>query len=491
MTAGIAELVAAAASDPDRSYLEDARTDRTITYGALAVAVRGGMRFFADRPDATRVGIDVADPLDFARTHLAVLATGRFSAPLDPQAPAADRERAVRNLGCDLLVSDRPERWHGTPAAVLPDAVMAPGGPDEDPASAAPPPGGGTGGVLMQTSGSTGRPKIVRLREDQLLTVARDVAANLQLRPQDRGYNPLPLFHINGQVVAVLATLVARSTLVLDQRFHRTGFWPLIERRRITWVNAVPAILSILATELPQQPPPDLRLIRSASAPLPPRTRARIEHALRVPLVESYGMTEAASQIAAGAADGSTPAGSVGRPVSAELAVRGAGPDGVGRIWIRGPGVVTSYDDGRSAERFDADGWLDTGDDGRLGETGELYIAGRSDDQINRGGELIYPSEVEDVLRGDDRVAEVAVVGRTDETMGQVPVAFVILREPDSFDGALVADLEERARAELSPFKRPVEIRVVADLPRAPTGKIRRSLVLAAADQAAAVGGAS
>src|SRR5262249_23317518 len=150
-----------------------------------------------------------------------------------------------------------------------------------------------------------------------------------QLCATDRGFNPLPLFHINAEVVALLATLVAGGTLVLDKRFHRTGFWQLLVDKGITWVNAVPAILSILAlNNVPAVPAlvPGLRFIRSASAPLPAAAREQIALQTGVTVVESYGMTEAASQITATPLDGGHPRGSVGRPVGVELEI--AGPDG-------------------------------------------------------------------------------------------------------------------------------------------------------------------
>jgi acyl-CoA synthetase (AMP-forming)/AMP-acid ligase II len=164
----------------------------------------------------------------------------------------------------------------------------------------------------------------------------------------------------------------------------------------------------------------------------------------------------------------------------------------IGALWIRGPGIVGSYLFGRAAERFDADGWLSTGDLGSVSADGWVSLAGRSDDVINRGGEKVYPSEVEDVLLGDDRVLEAVVVGRPDPILGHVPVAYVI---PQGSDGtaataggvdadSLVADLTARCEASLTRFRRPVEISVVEDLPRAPTGKVQRARVRALADSA-------
>jgi acyl-CoA synthetase (AMP-forming)/AMP-acid ligase II len=244
----------------------------------------------------------------------------------------------------------------------------------------------------------------------------------------------------------------------------------------------VPAILTILAGYPVPVQPRRLRLLRSASAPLPVAIRHRIEALAGVPLVESYGMTEAASQITATPLDGTAPAGSCGRPVGAEVQVRDSNgqpvpPDTTGEIWIRGPGVIDAYDSGRAAERFDADGWLDTRDRGHFDEDGFLFLAGRSDDLINRGGEMVYPREIEEVLIADPNVRDAVVVGRPDPILGQVPVAYVILgRAPATAESLheLVDALSARSAAELSWYKVPAAIHVVEDLPRDATGKIRR-----------------
>jgi acyl-CoA synthetase (AMP-forming)/AMP-acid ligase II len=150
----------------------------------------------------------------------------------------------------------------------------------------------------------------------------------------------------------------------------------------------------------------------------------------------------------------------------------------IGELWIRGPGVVTAYFEGRAADRFDADGWLRTGDLGHKDADGWVYLAGRTDDVINRGGEKVYPAEVEDVLLEDARVREAVVVARPDAILGSVPVAYVIPADLDLADDArasLVAELATRCDAELPRFKRPLEITVVDDLPRTPTGKVQRN----------------
>ena len=274
--------------------------------------------------------------------------------------------------------------------------------------------------MLLLTSGSTGAPKAVELTEDRLLHVARAVARHHQLSPADRGFSPLPLFHINAQVVALLASLQAGAALLVDRRFRRQGFWEKLAECGVTWVNAVPAILTILAGYPVSVRPPRLRFVRSASAPLPMAVRHRIESRTSVPVVESYGMTEAASQITATPLDGSAPPGSCGRPVGAEAEVRDSGgrprPAGTtGQIWIRGAGVIDGYADGRAAERFDAGGWLNTGDLGYVDGDGFMFLTGRSDDVINRGGELLYRREIEEVLIAD------AACGMQSSSAGPTP----------------------------------------------------------------------
>ncbi len=242
------------------TFVSDARSRRAVDHRALAAAVDTWAGELAARrvgPGA-RVLLDIADPLAFAVAHLAVVAAGRCSAPVDPGAPPAEAERAREVVSPAVVLTDRADRAgvrvtpHGLPAT----PAGVPSRADEGP-----------GTVLLLTSGSTGAPKAVALTEAQCLHVARAVAAHHRLTRADRGFCPLPLFHVNAQVVGLLATLVAGGELVLDRRFRRTGFWELLCERDITWVNAAPAILAILARDAAEPVvPARLRFVRSASA---------------------------------------------------------------------------------------------------------------------------------------------------------------------------------------------------------------------------------
>jgi acyl-CoA synthetase (AMP-forming)/AMP-acid ligase II len=467
-----------AASSPHRCFLADARSDRSFDFAMLRAAADAWRQELdtAEVPPGARVLVDVDDPLAFCAVHLAVIAAGRCSAPVDPAAPAAEAERTRRALRPWFVISDRA----ATPGVHVDPFTGLPAGRVTRVRAAAPAQRR-TGSVVLLTSGSIGTPKTVVLTERQLLRVARCVVGHHELSATDRGFSPLPLFHINAQVVALLATLVAGGTLVLDRRFHRTGFWQLLADRGITWVNGVPAILSILALDNVPVAHPGLRFIRSASAPLPAAARERVAAGSGVAVVESYGMTEAASQITATPLGGGHPPGSVGRPAGVELEV--VGPDGrrcapgvVGRIRIRGESVISTYAGNVADERFNAAGWLDTGDLGRLDAGGFLHLVGRSDDVVNCGGELVYPGEVEEVLLGEAAVAEAAVAQRPHEVLGAVPVAWI--RPVQAVDGEqadeLVNRLRLRCEQHLSQVKRPVEFRIVASLPRTSTGKVLR-----------------
>jgi acyl-CoA synthetase (AMP-forming)/AMP-acid ligase II len=480
----ITEWIAAAAGRPgDAPYLEDAAASgRALTYAGLRRTARAWARCLdrAGVPAGAGVAVRLADPFEYATALVAILAAGRVVVPLDPAAPAAEVAR--------VLAVARPRAAVGDPGRGLPPEleVLRPPEGRELAAALEEPDGtdraGGAGGIFLCTSGTTGTPKGILLRADQLAHVAAAVAGHHRLTPADRGYCCLPLFHVNAEVVGLLATLAARACLVIDGKFSRRGFWPLIEQRRITWINAVPAIITVLAMDPPARPVPGhVRFVRSASAPLPPSTLRRFEDAFGIPIVETYGMTEAASMITANPVDGPRKAGSVGRPAGTEVRVAeraGSGyvpcPAGtVGRVQIRGRGVIREYAQGGLAGAIDAEGWLDTGDLGHLDQDGYLFLAGRSDDVINRGGEKIYPREIEDFLAAQPGVWSAAVVAARDEVLGERPVAYVVPAGPWPRRD-MAETLREACEAALPRPKRPSAFYLVQELPLGPTGKIAR-----------------
>jgi acyl-CoA synthetase (AMP-forming)/AMP-acid ligase II len=479
---GAAETFAAVVTEqagraPGSVWVEAARDDRVVDRAALAAVVAAWREHgVAGR----RIGLAVGDPVAFAVLFVALVAAGATVVPLDADAPpeatrallAAAGTADVVTTGEDAPPVDPDDVLRADHLTWLPAGRLR--GRTAEPS--------GSGGCLLFSSGSTGPRKAIRLPEPQLLHVARAVARGHGLTAADRGFNPLPLFHVNAEVIGLLAPLVSGGAVVLDRRFHRTGFWPLVRARRVTWINAVPAIVTILAQEPPGEAPPEgLRFVRSASAPLPAPVLERFEQRYGVPVVESYGMTEAASQITANPLGDRRP-GTVGVPVDVDLRVVGDDGDDaaageVGRVLLRGPGVITAYEGDAGADRFDADGWLDTGDLGSRDADGYLTLAGRGGDVINRSGEKIFPREVEDVLRAHPAVREAVVIGRADPVLGQVPVAWVVPTEGAPAD--LAGQLLRRCAEALPRPGRPVEVLLADDLPHGPTGKTVRRLVAA------------
>jgi len=480
-----------AASRATAPYLLEARGTRVLSYRELlddVVAKRNQFHAWG-LGRGSRVGLLLADPIAFSTWFLAGLSAGVWVAPLDPTVTAQNLhhvDERARALSLATVVSDRdaPESalvtWISVPSGFEAADEESPEFVDaliDD------------GGVLLSSSGTTGTPKVMALPMAQLLDTATLIARHNSLSAGDCGFNPLPLWHVNAEVVGLLATLVAGSSLVLDERFHRTGFWKIIDDFEVTWINAVPAIISRLVTlQGGESPASRVRFIRSASAPLSPQLFTEFETSTGIPIIQSYGMTEAASQICANPLSGLRKAGSVGVAVGVSVRVvplddepSSQGVD-VGHIEIKGPTVIRAYESDAYADRFDAEGWLRTGDLGYFDDDHYLFIVGRTDDVINRGGEKIYPLEIENVLATVEGVAVVAVIGESDEVFGQVPVAYVqpIDVETLSSSGAL-DDLVQRIRSSateaFSRAYRPAVVKVVKEFPSHATGKIRKGLL--------------
>jgi acyl-CoA synthetase (AMP-forming)/AMP-acid ligase II len=467
-----------AACQGEAVYLQGAREERTVTYAGLRATAAAWVRRLdeAGLPPGTPVAVRLADPLDYATALVALIAAGRVAVPLDPQAPPADLTRILDVARPAAVVTEGP---FGIDLPVLrPEPAGAPlPGAESD----LPLPGGG--GIYLCTSGTTGTPKGILLREEQLAHVAASVASAHGIGGGDRGYCSLPLFHVNAEVVGLLATLSVGAYLAVDRKFSRRGFWEMISQLQVTWINAVPAIISILAMDPPAAPVHGVRFVRSASAPLPRAALERFEKAFGIPIVETYGMTEAASMITANPVDGVRKPGSAGLPAGTEVRVvtvsemgmvTECGPSEIGRVQIRGAGVITAYASGGRPGVISPEGWLDTSDLGYLDADGYLFLAGRSDDVINRGGEKIYPREIEELLIAQPGVKSAAVVGAPDDVLGEQPVAWVVPVSGEFAASGLEAALREACAADLPRHKRPSTYFVVDEMPLGPTGKIAR-----------------
>jgi len=297
----------------------------------------------------------------------------------------------------------------------------------------------------------------------------------------------MPLFHVHGLVATVLATLSTGGTVVLP-RFRPSAFWDDVAQHGATWYTAVPTIHSRLLTralELTAPPTRRLRFVRSCSAPLPTVLWQRYEEAIGVPLVEAYGMTEAAHQMASNPLPpGERRPGTVGQATGIEIAVLDDDwqpvPAGEkGEVAVRGPSVVDQYLDNPVATgaSFRA-GWFRTGDVGTLSADGYLTLVGRVKELINRAGEKISPYEVEDVLLTHPAVAEAAAYPVPDEKYGEQVGVVVVLRGE-----ATPKELAAHCADRLAAFKRPARVTILPEIPTGPTGKIQRRTLGGLVDQ--------
>ncbi len=333
--------------------------------------------------------------------------------------------------------------------------------------------------LILHTSGTTSKPKIVPLTQANLRASAANIAATLALTPADRCLGVMPLFHIHGLAGALLSSLSAGAALVCTGGFVSTEFFAQLRAHRPTWYTAVPTMhQAIVARAAVEAVPTPLRFVRSSSSALAPSTAGALEDVFAAPVIEAYGMTEAAHQMCSNPLGRQRQRyGSVGPAAGPEVTIldeSGAGvpPGAVGEVAIRGASVTAGYA-GNGAANADAfvRGWFRTGDLGRFDADGYLYLVGRIKEIINRGGEKIAPREVDEVLLGHPGVAQAVTFAIPDDRLGEEVGAAVVLAAGARCDEAsILAFVAER----LTDFKVPRRIVILDELPKGPTGKLVR-----------------
>lgn len=475
-----------AAIQPERPFLIEIESGNTLTYSQTYTAVQRMRHYLGDEP--RRVALAVPGGIANAVIWLATLTGGHSLIPVNTTATDYELARIGTIYAPDMLVVERRDtamRFGCNEAAVasrelcestiysarLPPAIINSSRP---------------GYVHLETSGSTGEPKSVVLTERQIAWTADQICRSHKLGPSDRGLSVLPFFHVNAPVVSLCASLVAGSSVVIAPRFSVRHFWNWVQEYEITWASIVPTILALLLqTRKPRNQHDTLRFVRTASAPLPASHLRHFEQQFGVPVIETYGLTEAASQVCANplAPELHIP-GSVGRPTGVALRVCrprveddsdqilvDIAPGKIGELCVTGPSVILGYARGAGQGSF-VDGWFRTGDLGYQDADGYVYITGRLRDVIICGGENIAPREIEEVLLASADVREVAVIGRPDPIYGEQVVAFVAVSSPWTDD--LEQRLHDHCAERLSAQKTPAAFIEVEALPRTPTGKVDR-----------------
>ena len=336
--------------------------------------------------------------------------------------------------------------------------------------------------LVLHTSGTTSRPKIVPLTQTNICSSAHAISTSLELRASDRCLNVMPLFHIHGLIGAVLASLTVGASIVCTPGFDAERFFDWVDAWQPTWYTAVPTMHQAILARAPAHQPIiarcPLRFIRSCSAPLPERVLTALEEVFDTPVIEAYGMTEAAHQMT------SNPlppfprkVGSVGVAAGADFAIMDAGgnllPAGaIGEIVIRGPNVMSGYDNNLAANQSSfTNGWFHTGDLGRVDPDGYLFLMGRIKEIINRGGEKLAPREVDDVLLQHPAIAQATAFAIPHATLGEDVAAAVVLHDKAT---VTTSDIRAFAATRLADFKVPSQVVIVEEIPKGPTGKVQR-----------------
>ncbi len=336
--------------------------------------------------------------------------------------------------------------------------------------------------LVLHTSGTTSRPKIVPLTHRNVCTSARNIATTLALTPDDRCLNVMPLFHIHGLIGALLSSLHAGASVFASPGFNALRFFAWMEEAKPTWYSAVPtmhqAILARAGRNRETIAANPLRLIRSSSSSLPPQVMAALEETFGCPVIESYGMTEAAHQMASNPLPpAARKPGSVGVAAGPEVSVLNeknepVAAGAIGEICIKGPNVTPGYENNPKAndEAF-AGGWFHTGDQGRLDEDGYLFITGRIKEIINRGGEKISPREIDEILLDHPAVDQAVTFALPHDKLGEEVAAAIVLKEGQS---ATERELRDFVATRVADFKVPRKIVFVAEIPKGATGKLQR-----------------
>ena len=397
---------------------------------------------------------------------------GAAATPINPTFTARELDYQLADSGAKLLLA--------LPGTVSGIDLITPEQMRDGPELAVPEPEIALGqlALLVYTSGSTGQPKGVMLDHANALAMTGQMVDTFALSAEDHALLVLPLFHVNSIMVSFLTPMSVGGRVTVLDRFAPDTFLAAIERFRPTYFSAVPAIYARLA-ELPEGTTFDASSLRFAicgAAPVSKELLERIEQRYGISLVEGYGLTETTCASTCNPVVGVRKPGTVGPALSGQrIAIIDPQGNTVpagerGEVVISGPTIMRGYL-GRpdaTAETI-RNGWLHTGDVGMLDEDGYLSIVDRIKDMIIRGGENIYPKEIEGVLAEHEAVLEAAVIGAPHALLGEVPVAEVVLMPGAT---ATAADLIEHCRALLAKIKVPVRVNLVSDLPRNPVGKV-------------------
>lgn len=334
--------------------------------------------------------------------------------------------------------------------------------------------------IIIYTSGTTGKPKGCLLTHGNLIANARQISSWLGFTERDRLLTIMPLFHMNAVSVTTMSALYAGGSTVVSPKFSVSRFWKIISDYEITSFGSVATMLSMLLSNYPSGVPAELktdqlRFAMCGSAPVPAEVLKRFEETFHCLVIEGYGLSESTCRSTFNPPDERRRAGSCGMPIGNEMKVVDDSdvdvPDGsLGEIVLRGENILKGYYKNPAAnETAFRNGWFHTADIGYRDAEGFFYIVDRKSDMIIRGGENIYPREIDEVLYQHPAVAAAATIGVPDPLYGEEVAAFIVLK-----DGETIGEEEliGFCREYLADYKCPKTVRIVLEIPKGPTGKL-------------------
>ena len=489
MTALSANLVASKERYPNRTALRC--DDLQFTYAefdAAAARVATLLERAGVEP-GDRVGLMLPNTPAFALAFYGIMYRGAVAVPMNPLLKAREVSYYLSNSGAKALFATPAFAEEATAGAaevgaecwVVDDAglkkLIADLPEQDSPVEC----GDHDVAVILHTSGTTGKPKGAMLTHGNLSRNCEvSVRTLVETGQDDVVMGCLPLFHVFGLTCGLNGTVFAGGMLTLLPRFEPRKAIEIIERDAVTVFQGVPTMYSALLSVADQAPPGAMRSLRtcvSGGAALPVQVLADFEKAFGCTVLEGYGLSESSPAAAFNHPNRPRKPGSIGTPIEG-VEMRVVDLDGVevpqgeaGQIQIRGHNVMKGYWNLPEAtkETITADGWLNTGDVGRVDEDGYFYIVDRTKDMIIRGGYNVYPREIEEVLYEHPAVAEAAVIGIPHDSLGEEVGAAVALKK----GAAVTADeLRDYVKARVAAYKYPRLVWLVDALPKGPTGKL-------------------
>jgi long-chain acyl-CoA synthetase len=489
-----------ARKQPDAAYLIAPETGRTLTYEQLKRHGEdlSGFLLGAGLSKGDKVALMLPNSYQAARLFVGVMYAGFSVCPLNLLAQVPQLAYVLDHSDARLVFTSRehlpalraalsrikrelrvvaidPDAGTGLDVETVPrSTVSAPIDRDE--------------AILMYTSGTTGQPKGCVLSHRSVVAGGRFTSAAHGLTKEDRVLCAMPLYHISGQIVTLVAPLVHGGSAVMPHRFSASGFWELVSRYRCTWIQLVPTMMAYLLNGAdPRQEGYSLghvKFCRSSSAPLPPDLQRAFRAKFGIEVIETFGMTETNGPCFTNPLDpAKRKIGSPGLPYGNEAKIvdpatgKAQPPGAEGEIMVRGENVMDCYykDPGVTAQILERDGWLHTGDLGYFDAQGYLFVTSRIKELIIKGGENIAPREIDEALLKHPAVLEAAAVGIPDRNYGEEILACVVLKAGYR---CTVEELAAFSRRELGKYKAPKVIKLVETLPKGPSGKVQRLRLL-------------